>query len=100
MESCRQWGVQRGSPLGKISPVKGGGRCRNICHILYGTSDVGFILRAYVVGNRKKMGHETPVRKGEMTMASVEKFGAGAVRNQLRHNRREIEHSGNPDIDP
>lgn len=33
-------------------------------------------------------------------MASVEKFGAGAVRNQLRHNRREIEHSGNPDIDP
>ena len=33
-------------------------------------------------------------------MASVEKFTAGAVRNQLRHNRREIEHSGNPDIDP
>lgn len=33
-------------------------------------------------------------------MASVEKFAAGAVRNQLRHNRREIEHSGNPDIDP
>lgn len=33
-------------------------------------------------------------------MASVEKFSAGAVRNQLRHNRREIEHSGNPDIDP
>ena len=33
-------------------------------------------------------------------MASVEKFGAGAVRNQLRHNSREIEHSGNPDIDP
>ena len=33
-------------------------------------------------------------------MASVAKFSAGAVRNQLRHNRREIEHSGNPDIDP
>ena len=33
-------------------------------------------------------------------MASVEKFSAGAVRNQLRHNRREIEHSSNPDIDP
>ena len=33
-------------------------------------------------------------------MASVEKFSAGAVRNQLRHNRREIEHSSNLDIDP
>ena len=33
-------------------------------------------------------------------MASVQKFTAAAVRNQLRHNRREIEHSGNPDIDP
>lgn len=33
-------------------------------------------------------------------MACVKKFTAGAVRNQLRHNRREIEHSGNPDIDP
>lgn len=33
-------------------------------------------------------------------MASVEKFTAGAVRNQLRHNAREIEHSSNPDIDP
>ena len=33
-------------------------------------------------------------------MASLEKFSAGAVRNQLRHNRREIEHSSNPDIDP
>lgn len=33
-------------------------------------------------------------------MASVEKFSAGAVRNQLRHNRREIEHSANHDIDP
>lgn len=33
-------------------------------------------------------------------MASVEKFAAGAVRNQLRHNRREIEHSSNADIDP
>lgn len=33
-------------------------------------------------------------------MASVEKFSAGAVRNQLRHNRREIEHSSNPDINP
>lgn len=32
-------------------------------------------------------------------MASVEKFGAGAVCNLLRHNRREIEHSSNPDID-
>lgn len=35
-------GVSRGeSPLGKISPVKGGGRRRNICHILYGTSNEG-----------------------------------------------------------
>lgn len=33
-------------------------------------------------------------------MACVKKFTAGAVRNQLRHNRREIEHSSNPDIDP
>ena len=33
-------------------------------------------------------------------MASVEKFTAGAVRNQLRHNLREIEHSSNTDIDP
>lgn len=40
------------------------------------------------------------VKESEITMASVEKFSAGAVRNQLRHNRREIEHSGNPDIDP
>ena len=32
-------------------------------------------------------------------MASVEKFAAGAVRNQLRHNLREIEHSSNTDID-
>ena len=41
-----------------------------------------------------------PAKESEITMASVEKFSAGAVRNQLRHNRREIEHSGNPDIDP
>lgn len=41
-----------------------------------------------------------PVKESEITMASVEKFSAGAVRNQLRHNRREIEHSSNPDIDP
>lgn len=40
-----------------------------------------------------------PAKESEITMASVEKFSAGAVRNQLRHNRREIEHSGNPDID-
>ena len=40
-----------------------------------------------------------PVKESEITMASVEKFSAGAVRNQLRHNRREIEHSGNPNID-
>ena len=31
-------------------------------------------------------------------MASVAKFSAGAVRNQLRHNLREIEHSSNADI--
>ena len=35
-----------------------------------------------------------PVKESEITMASVEKFSAGAVRNQLRHNRREIEHKG------
>lgn len=47
------------------------------------------------------MGHKTPSKEGEITtMASVEKFSAGAVRNQLRHNRREVEHSSNPDIDP
>ena len=40
-----------------------------------------------------------PAKESEITMASVEKFSAGAVRNQLRHNRREIEHSANPDID-
>ena len=33
-------------------------------------------------------------------MASVAKFTAGAVRNQLRHNAREIEHSSNQDINP
>ena len=33
-------------------------------------------------------------------MASVAKFSAGAVRNQLRHNLREIEHSSNVDIAP
>lgn len=33
-------------------------------------------------------------------MASVTKFTAGAVYNQLRHNLRQIAHSGNPDIDP
>lgn len=33
-------------------------------------------------------------------MASVAKFSAGAVRNQLRHNLREIEHSSNADIAP
>lgn len=33
-------------------------------------------------------------------MASVVKFTAGAVYNQLRHNLRQIAHSGNPDIDP
>ena len=33
-------------------------------------------------------------------MASVAKFTVGAVRNQLRHNLREIEHSANRDIDP
>ena len=41
-----------------------------------------------------------PVKESEITMASVEKFSAGAVRNQLRHNCREIEHSGNSAIDP
>lgn len=33
-------------------------------------------------------------------MASVKKFSMGAVRNQLRHNEREIAKSSNPDIDP
>ena len=33
-------------------------------------------------------------------MASVTKFTQGAVFNQLRHNLRQIAHSGNPDIDP
>ena len=33
-------------------------------------------------------------------MACAMKFSAGAVRNQLRHNRRTIEHSSNRDIDP
>ena len=33
-------------------------------------------------------------------MASVVKFTQGAVYNQLRHNLRQIAHSGNPDIDP
>lgn len=33
-------------------------------------------------------------------MASVEKFRAAAVRQELRHNHREIKHSSNPDIDP
>lgn len=33
-------------------------------------------------------------------MASVEKFRATAVLQELRHNHREIRHSSNPDIDP
>lgn len=33
-------------------------------------------------------------------MASVEKFKAQAVVQELRHNHREITHSSNPDIDP
>ena len=33
-------------------------------------------------------------------MACAMKFSAGAVRNQLRHNRRTLEHSSNRDIDP
>lgn len=33
-------------------------------------------------------------------MASLQKFGAGAVRNELRHNARMIRHNGNRDIDP
>ena len=33
-------------------------------------------------------------------MACAMKFSAGAVRNQLRHNRRTIENSSNRDIDP
>ena len=33
-------------------------------------------------------------------MASVVKFKAQAVVQELRHNHREIEHSSNPDIDP
>ena len=41
-----------------------------------------------------------PNEKGMIMMACAEKFGAGAVRNILRHNRREIEHSSNHDIDP
>ena len=41
-----------------------------------------------------------PNEKGMIMMACAEKFGAGAVRNMLRHNRREIEHSSNHDIDP
>lgn len=43
-----------------------------------------------------------PQTKGKEAteVASVEKFAAGAVCNQLRHNLREIEHSSNLDIDP
>ena len=41
-----------------------------------------------------------PAEKGEIMMACAMKFSAGAVRNQLRHNRRTIEHSSNRDIDP
>ena len=33
-------------------------------------------------------------------MASVEKFHASAVLQEIRHNHREIRHSSNPDIDP
>ena len=41
-----------------------------------------------------------PAEKGKIMMACAMKFSAGAVRNQLRHNRRTIEHSSNRDIDP
>ena len=50
--------------------------------------------------SQNRMGHENPTEKGKIMMACAEKFGAGAVRNLLRHNRREIEHSSNHDIDP
>ena len=35
-----------------------------------------------------------------MAMASVQKFGTGAIRNELRHNARMIRHNSNRDIDP
>ena len=41
-----------------------------------------------------------PAEKGEIMMACAMKFSAGAVCNQLRHNRRTIEHSSNRDIAP
>ena len=46
--------------------------------------------------------HDPSQTKGKEAaeVASVEKFAAGAVRNQLRHNLREIKHSSNADIDP
>ena len=39
--------------------------------------------------SQNRMGHENPTEKGKIMMACAEKFGAGAVRNLLRHNRRE-----------
>ena len=56
------------------------------------------LLLQYIL-SRNRMGHG-PNEKGMIMMACAEKFGAGAVRNILRHNRREIEHSSNHDIDP
>ena len=38
--------------------------------------------------------------KGVISLASVKKFTAGAVYNQLRHDLRQIEHPSNEDIDP
>ena len=42
----------------------------------------------------------TPQKEVEITNASGEKYKAGAFRKQLRHNRREIEHSSKQDMDP
>lgn len=88
-------------PFGKVSPQ---GRWEFPGKLPYLVWHISPRLNALLrcAGHFKAWAEGTlnPVKESEITMASVEKFSAGAVRNQLRHNRREIEHSGNPDIDP
>ncbi len=87
-------------PFGKVSPLAGGGSFRGNYHTLYCrlqiTTAIQFRPQAPVdlrVRGKREKG-------ATRHMASVTKFTQGAVFNQLRHNLRQIAHSGNPDIDP
>lgn len=84
-------------PFGKISPRVGGGSSRKNCHILYCRLQLQY---SPIRKPRQLKRCAANARKEQRDVASVTKFTAGAVYNQLRHNLRQIAHSGNPDIDP